>query len=211
MLDKHDQDHLKLRDVEWRQVEYIIQLTRPFAMWTESLSSSSGPTAFVVFNAYNQVLGLLEAAMKKTRRKEAAWKQDIHTGLQHAYEKLQKYYSQTKGDLGDFYGHAILLHPQMKKQFFKQEEWAGGWDDRYWTSLTELFIENYNNDGPAGRLRHEVGRNSMADMSGIDYLLGMTYEGQSSSDDDSGNENTLSESLAAELRRWRDYGECKFC
>lgn len=212
MLERHSQEHMLPSKTEWRQIEYLIQLTKPFALWTQSLSASSGPSAFLVFIAYNQVFDVIEKAMARTKHKSTPWKRDIHNGLDKAHAKLRKYYSETQSDLGDLYGHAILLHPTRKKSFFTHKEWQGGWEDKYWASLKTLFMERYADEGVDGCVKHPTSRRRFNDMQGVDYLLG-TEEDLSDNDEFDGEGDVVDidgrwrESPSSEFRRWRAYGE----
>jgi hypothetical protein len=61
---------LKLDQAEWRQVDYLLQLTQPFFRFTTALSKTKDITVHTVFSIYNKLFNYLEASTQQLQRKK---------------------------------------------------------------------------------------------------------------------------------------------
>jgi len=135
---------LQLSATNWEQVRYLIELTKPFAAFTQMLGKTHSPTIQYVFQSYNQLLSHIETAKQKLGRKRKNWKLELRSALSKAEEKLKKYYRDTEGALGHLYGHAVLLSPHLKNSFFSTSDWDGTlYETDYWQSLRDLWENRY--------------------------------------------------------------------
>jgi len=197
--------YLKLRKIEVQQVQYLIDLVKPFCAFTQAISRTTTPTIQQVFPIYNTLLSHLDQAQSKLLRKKTAWKESLRSGIRLAKDKLKQYYAKTKGSLGHLYGQAILLTPHLKSYFFKGSDWTGGdteWEDKYWESLKERYDEDYAHL-PAAEVIQE--RSSFHSTDPLSMLLG-----------DNIGEDEEEESAEEEFDRYRDqskyYGYCsRYC
>ena len=133
---------LAMTDLEWRQAEYLAEITRPFFNLTLSLSQMTGPTVHAAFRIYNSLFDHLKSLTRCLRQKQARWKQDLTTSLDAAYRKLRKYYRRTYTGHGYLYAMATMLAPQMKQQEFKRQLWADDeidWYEEYTTVFQKLY------------------------------------------------------------------------
>ena len=85
----------KLNSKEWRQVEYLLLITKPFFDFTNVLSKTRDCTVHHICSIYNRLFTHLEEAEKKLRCKRVYWKKSMLRALQLAQKKLTKYYSGT--------------------------------------------------------------------------------------------------------------------
>ena len=72
----------------------------------------------LVFKIYNTLFEYLEKSISQLKRKQALWKKQILESLEASREKLDKYYSQTKGMKGEVYTISTILAPDNKFYFF---------------------------------------------------------------------------------------------
>jgi hypothetical protein len=114
----------RLSEEEWKAVDYLISLAKPFNFATMLISTTKGPTIYMVFLLYVMLFNILEDTKRKLSRKDTAWKVDIRNILNTSYDKLRKYYTAIRGPLRELYGHAILLSPYVKGAFFKSGIWG---------------------------------------------------------------------------------------
>ena len=199
-----EMDWLKLSDDEWKQIGYLIDMTKPFALWTTLLSQSKGPTIQLVFAVFNQLLDIIETAKSKLQHKTTQWKKVLYQGLTKAESKLRKYYAQTTGTLGHLYGHAILLDPNLKPGFFRTRHWTDdfgdsdeNWEEFYWESLKDLYKHSYKDiqvDTSASQINTSAALNNAYSLLTRDWK---EHSQQEQFDDDKDSE----------IARWRQFGE----
>jgi hypothetical protein len=150
---------LSLCDNEWDQIDYVITILRPFAIYTQLIGASRMPTLHQVYDIYNLLITHIEMAEEKLEKKTRHWKQEIYKALGSAKEKLVEYYTTTADSkAGVLYGIAILLDPRKKYTTWQQPEWAVAegehdWQAVYWAAFEELYNRDYAHRTPTTRRR----------------------------------------------------------
>jgi hypothetical protein len=66
----YNQSQFQLNAQEWRQVEYLLYITKPFYIWTVGLSKVKDVTIHCVFEVYNRLFGHFEDSQKRLIRKK---------------------------------------------------------------------------------------------------------------------------------------------
>ena len=95
---------------EWRQINYLIKILYPFALYIDVISAIiSGPTVHNVFAVYNKLFGHIESHIEKLKRKRVIWKVTIRHGLELANDKLSIYYNKIKDSISYIYNTIIVL------------------------------------------------------------------------------------------------------
>ena len=126
----HQYVQSKLDQEEWRQVDYLLLITKPLFDLTNALSKTRDVTIHHVFSIYNKLFSHLDAAEKKLKRKAVPWKKRMLQALQAAREKLSKYYhARDKKSCGIVYAIATILCPSKKLRYFDSKDWRGEDDD----------------------------------------------------------------------------------
>jgi hypothetical protein len=64
---------LKLDLDEWRQIDYLLCLTKPFFLYTTTFSKTKDVTIHQVFTLYNELFKHLEASVQQLRRKKVSF------------------------------------------------------------------------------------------------------------------------------------------
>ncbi len=138
--------HLTLSKNEWDQVNYIIDLLRPFAVFTELIGTTRDPTIHQVFDIYNYLMEHLEIREARLKKKKRAWRTILCEGVEAARRKLIEYYSNTDSSSGYLYGFAILLNPAVKESFWYTKHWKRDleWQATYWVHLEQLYNKEYS-------------------------------------------------------------------
>lgn len=138
--------HLALSESEWQQVDYVITILRPFAVFTQLIGTTRDPTIHRVYGVYSILLDHLDKCEKKLKRKRKQWKVLLFEGLQAARAKLFDFYEKTEtSDAGKLFGMAILLNPAAKDSFWKASHWQEDsyWVQAYWVELEALYDLTY--------------------------------------------------------------------
>lgn len=140
--DTHHHTRFKLNLEEWRQVEYLLLLTKPFFDFTSVLSKTRDVTIQHIFSIYNKLFNHLDQAEERLRRKSIPWKKNILTAIQAANAKLRKYYAQIDDQpYGSVYAIATILTPSKKLRYFDNADWRGH-DDH---GRPVNFMKHYQN------------------------------------------------------------------
>lgn len=113
-----------LNDDQWRQIDYLLYLTKPFFDFTLALSKSREVTSHLVFLIYNRLFEHLEKSMTQLRRKRVLWKQQILSSLEASHAKLRDYYKETDTMRGHIYAVCTMLSPDSRFQFFLSDDWV---------------------------------------------------------------------------------------
>ncbi|CRL28809.1 unnamed protein product [Penicillium camemberti] len=66
----------RVTDVEWRQIGYLVHLTKPFFQFTMALMKTRDVTIHSVFLVYRKLLAHIERSNRRLKRKLTPWKKD---------------------------------------------------------------------------------------------------------------------------------------
>lgn len=80
---------------EWKQVQYLIELTKPFCSWTLAISEAKGPTTFLVLAEYKHLIEFLNKSKARLDCKRTPWKQELCRSLESGRQKLLVYLDRT--------------------------------------------------------------------------------------------------------------------
>lgn len=135
---------LILTDIEWKHVDYMIEILYPFYRLTNAVGTIlNGPSIFLVFVTYTKLLDHLLLYCNKLSRKEEPWKKMLYEALANAHEKLMKYYNKTQQSEGDTYAIGSALVPHWKLSAFQGEEYSAA---RLSTRTTWVCMGDYIDD-----------------------------------------------------------------
>lgn len=128
----------KLSDDDWKDLEVILQLLKPFkelTLYAEAKDSPRGSLGSWLPSVF-YLLGKLESAQRNARASERGLKASIDL----AWKKLDKYYKLSDDSIA--YAMAVILNPRLKLDFLAREFTA---EDiaRLHVNLREKF-EEYN-------------------------------------------------------------------
>lgn len=133
---------LTLKTEDWRQIEYLLWITRPFFEFTTALSKTKDATIHIVFEIYNKLFEHLEKSTRQLRRKKVPWKQLMLKALDAAKNKLSEYYAKTDEMDHDLFAIGTILAPENKLQFFSGKDWDDDWRWRYRQTFKD-YVEPY--------------------------------------------------------------------
>jgi hypothetical protein len=181
--DKHEAEYLRVSDMEWSQVEYLIDLTKLFCVFTKRIGQSKSPTIHQVFEIYDKLFDHLDRARTKLSRKKVAWKKIMLEGLIAADAKLRQYYAKTQGSLGHLYGKAALLTPNRKDAIFQGSNWKVSndetpWNEVYWSALQDQYEEEYHGESASDSRGQHLSR-----IDDLDLLLNLDTSFRESEDE----------------------------
>ena len=129
--DNQHRSSLKLNDVEWKQIEYLIQITYAYRQFCDVILKSKGITIHNVFAIYDRLFNHLEDTITKLWRKRTSWKLSMLFALEAAKRKLSDYYGKTYHERGDIYSSVAILSPKFKLAIFNIASWEKEWKLTY--------------------------------------------------------------------------------
>ncbi len=88
---KWDVNYLLLKNEEWSQIEYLIELLKSFCLFIKILSTTHTITINIVFKIYNRLFEHLKRAKSRLARKRVTWKKSLIDALTTIETKLIKY------------------------------------------------------------------------------------------------------------------------
>lgn len=141
----HQYVQFKLDQDEWRQIEYLLLITKPFFDYTTILSKTKDVTIHSVFSIYNGLFSHLDASEKQLKRKGVPWKKQMLKALRAARKKLSAYYTAIETEAyGNIYAIAAILSPSKKLQHFGSKDWKGEVDfQAQYRKVLEKEFERY--------------------------------------------------------------------
>lgn len=110
-----------LTRVEWRHIDYLIELLRPFYTFTVVISRmKQSPTIQFVIPTFDTLLAHLQKYINVLQNKTTPWKLQLRDALQESSAKLMGYWRKMINGMSDLYGIALLLDPQAKEDAFAE-------------------------------------------------------------------------------------------
>jgi hypothetical protein len=65
---------MRIRSDEWRQITYLLHITKPFFVFTTALCKTKDITIYSVFNIYNALFQHIESSITKLEQKKVSFK-----------------------------------------------------------------------------------------------------------------------------------------
>lgn len=99
---------------EWCHIEYIIRLVRPFAMISDKLGATSGPTIHLTQAVYMELQDHVHEEQLLLQNAKRSWKKKILRALQVVEVELDVYFTKDRGSKRKIYNVASVLNPEYK-------------------------------------------------------------------------------------------------
>ena len=112
---------LQMKDEEWKQVEALLEVLKPFEQITQAIGSTLGVTVHEVFRLYNWLFDQIENSIKhwKAQISHCSYAAELVHALRAARNKLDYYYAKTDKKRGIFYNFTILLNSLKKQSLYE--------------------------------------------------------------------------------------------
>jgi hypothetical protein len=211
---KEHAKHLQLSDDEWGQVDYVIAILRPFAIYTQLIGASRLPTIHQVYDIYNHLLSHIERAQTKLGKKAKPWKREIHTSLASGHRKLRDYYTATSTSrAGTLYGISILLDPRKKSLTWKGPDWKGtdyDWEAHYWIEFEDMYVQRYADRTLASRRRVVPPGIQPRNHVNLDSVMDGVHSARNQPENRRAPKTPMSDAMAEleDYKRWSKFSGC---
>src|SRR6266436_10120645 len=141
-------ERLSLSNLDWKKLEYLIILLRPFAEYTSLIGNTRDATINHTWNVYNALFDHLDMIRDKFHHKDpekTPWISEFITAVDTSSEKLKEYYSKTGGLVETQYALAAMLDPSQKLGIFSSPEWGRVRHKKYMKKFVEYWSNYYQN------------------------------------------------------------------
>lgn len=135
-------NRLRLSDIEWRQVEYVVALLYPFYRCTQAVSRTKGPGIHKVWRVYNSLFEHLEKRLEEAE-KETGWKHALCSAIEAGKAKFSEYYARTGDAFGDLYAVAAVLDPTRRFSAYNPSDWTKDERKEYYQKIEGFYADNY--------------------------------------------------------------------
>jgi hypothetical protein len=139
-----------LQETEWKQIEYLVDLVRPFNFLTSTVGKTKGITLPYALGIYDQLYESLFESRRRlvAKRRKYPWVEQLIKGIEAAEAKIDKYYQKSYGDLGSVYAIGAILNPKTKLDSFDPEYcWLNPagveWREEFEGQFREMYCRNY--------------------------------------------------------------------
>ena len=132
---------------QWKQIEYLLDITRPFMIYTNAIGKTRGPTIHNAFETYDHLFDHIEKSTDRLEPKQHKWKSALYDGLWAARDKIEKYYSRTTNTRhGNIYACAALLDPSKKTTAFDSRSFTSEEREHY-VQVLRLLVDDRSKKG----------------------------------------------------------------
>ena len=121
-------------NLDWKKLEYLIVLPRPFAEYTSLIGNLRDATINHTWNIYNALFDHLDVIQDQFDYKDlekTPWISEFIIVVDIGIQKLKEYYSKTGGPVETQYALAAMLDPSQKLGIFVSLEWGRSWSKKY--------------------------------------------------------------------------------
>ncbi len=149
--DKHEAKYLRVFDMKWSQMKYLIDLIKLFCVFIKRIDQFKSFTIHQVFEIYDKLFDHLNRARTKLFRKKIAWKKIMLEELIAANAKFRQYYAKTQESLDHLYEKADLLTSNRKDAIFQRSNWKvsndeTSWNEIYWSAFQDQYEKEYHDE-----------------------------------------------------------------
>jgi hypothetical protein len=126
----------ELDNEDWKIIEDLATVLKQFKQATLYFSQDNASVAAVI-PAMDRITKGLNPRTKKP------FHRSIVAALKLARNKMNRYYSLT--DASSTYRIAMVLHPGMKLDYFRQAEWEADWIEQAESLVRDVYVSRYEN------------------------------------------------------------------
>jgi hypothetical protein len=146
ILNDPSQKCLSLSNLDWKKLDYLIILLRPFAEYTSLIRNLRDATINHTWNVYNALFNHLNIIGDQFRCKDSEktpWISEFITAIDAGIVKLKEYYSKTRGPVETQYALAAMLDPSQKLNIFSELGWGHSYSRKYTKEFADHWSNNY--------------------------------------------------------------------
>ena len=135
---------LSLNNKEWTHVQYLVELLKSFAIFTDLLEHNRELSINAIYIVYDVLFFHIEDHMTALKRKQHSWKHLLLKVLTQAWIKLFKYYVDVNHDQKLMYNLENIIDSHQKLNLYKWFTWQdSNYKQRYKWKFIDYYARHY--------------------------------------------------------------------
>ncbi len=131
---------LSLNNEEWTHVQYLVELLKSFAIFTDLLKRNRELSINAIYIVYDVLFFHIKDHMTALKRKQRSWKRSLLKVLTQARIKLFEYYTDVNHDRKLMYNLENIIDSHQKLNLYERSTWQ---DSNYKQRYKREFINYY--------------------------------------------------------------------
>ena len=131
---------LSLNSKEWKHVQYLVELLKSFAIFTDLLERNHELSINSIYIIYDVLFFHIKDYIIALKRKQRSWKHSLLKVLTQAWIKLFKYYANVSHDRELMYNLENIIDSHQKLDLYNRSTWQ---DSDYKQKYKQKFIDYY--------------------------------------------------------------------
>ncbi len=135
---------LSLNNEEWTHVQYLVELLKSFAIFTDLLERNRELSINAIYIVYNVLFFHIKDHMTALKRKQRSWKCSLLKVLTQAWIKLFEYYADVSHDRKLMYNLKNIINFHQKLNLYKRSTWQDSdYKQRYKREFINYYARHY--------------------------------------------------------------------
>ncbi len=135
---------LSLNNEEWTHVQYLVELLKSFAIFTDLLEHNCKFSINAIYIVYDVLFFHIKDHMTALKRKQRSWKCLLLKVLTQAWIKLFKYYTDVNHDRELMYNLKNIIDSHQKLNLYEQFTWQDSdYKQRYKREFINYYVRHY--------------------------------------------------------------------
>ncbi len=138
---------LSLNNEEWTHVQYLVELLKSFAIFTDLLERNRELSINAIYIVYDVLFFHIKDHMTALKRKQCSWKRSLLKVLTQARIKLFKYYADVSHDRKLMYNLENIIDSHQKLNLYERSTWQDSdYKQRYKREFIDYYARHYTFD-----------------------------------------------------------------
>ncbi len=127
-ISTHENENITLQKLsfnseEWKHVQYLVELLKSFAIFTDLLEHNHELNINSIYIVYDVLFFHIEDHMIALKRKQRSWKRSLLKVLMQAQIKLFEYYANVSHDRKLMYNLENIIDSHQKLDLYDRSTW----------------------------------------------------------------------------------------
>ncbi len=135
---------LSLNNKEWTSVQYLVELLKSFAIFTDLLERNCELSINAIYIIYDVLFFHIKDHITALKRKQRSWKRSLLKVLTQAWIKLFEYYADVSHDRKLMYNLENIIDSHQKLNLYKRSTWQDSdYKQRYKREFIDYYARHY--------------------------------------------------------------------
>ena len=135
---------LSFNNEEWTHVQYLVELLKSFAIFTDLLEHNRELSINAIYIVYDVLFFHIKDHMTALKRKQRSWKCSLLKVLTQAWIKLFEYYADVSHDQELMYNLENIIDSHQKLNLYERSTWQDSdYKQRYKREFINYYARHY--------------------------------------------------------------------